>query len=232
MQAAVTKRGVFLSQAWHPGQEAQSGRRATRSPCSQPDGDTRSGVVQVTRTSLPLVPGPTNGHLSRSHDSRPSHCQSCNEICMKQGCLAASGPVLINDSIHRCPTRNTFIIHYLFMQSILCVLIPPPAVLHWNEAKLKLCLKFKVVPLPRATCPLAVSHARLFGKWDIFFSRAARPPEHLLKQLHSQSLCKQQQTYLWHKVFSIKLFFLIMLAKKKKKGVLRAEPVLSDLNRS
>lgn len=121
----------------------------------------RSGVVQVTRTSLPLVLGPTNGHLSQSHDSRPSHCQSCNEICMKQGCLAAAGPVLINDSIHWRPTWNTFIIHYLFMQSILCILIPPPAVLHWNEAKLKLCLKFKVVPLPRATCPLTVMHTRL-----------------------------------------------------------------------
>lgn len=119
------------------------------------------GWYRLPGPPFPLVPGPTNGHLSQSHDSIPCHCQSCNEICMKQGCLAAAGPVLINDSIHWRPTRNTFIIHYLFMQSILCILIPPPAVLHWNEAKLKLCLKFKVVPLPRATCPLPVMHTRL-----------------------------------------------------------------------
>lgn len=101
-----------------------------RPPCIQPDGDTRSGVVQVTRTSLSLVPGSANGHLSQSHDTRASHCQSHNEICMKQECLAVGLPLLINDSIHRRPMWNTFIIHYLFMQSILCIPIPPPAALH------------------------------------------------------------------------------------------------------
>lgn len=100
-----------------------------------------------------LVLGSANGHLSQSHDTRASHCQSHNEICMKQECLAVGLPLLINDSIHRRPMWNTFIIHYLFMQSILCIPIPPPAALHWNEAKMKLCLKFKVVPLPQATCP-------------------------------------------------------------------------------
>lgn len=92
------------------------------------------GVAQVTETSPPPVPGPANGHLSQSHNSGRSRCQGCDEICMKQGCLAAAGPVLINDSIRRCrrcyPTRNTFIIHYLLMQSILCILIPPPATAH------------------------------------------------------------------------------------------------------
>lgn len=143
------------------------------------------GVVQVTRTSPPMVHGPTNGHLSQSHNSRPNHSQSCNEICMKQECLAVVDPVLINDSIHCWLMRNTFIIHYLFMQSILCILIPPPASLHWNEAKLKLYLKFKVVPLPWAsTCPLTVMHTRLLESVNVFYSYTALYSKHQLKQPH------------------------------------------------
>lgn len=69
------------------------------------------GVVQVTKTCPPLNPCPTNGHLSQSHDNKPCHCQNCHEICMKQGCLAVVGSALINDSIHRRPMQNTFIIH-------------------------------------------------------------------------------------------------------------------------
>lgn len=188
---------------------------ATRSPCSQPDGYTRSWVVQVTRTSLPLVPGPTNGHLSQSHDSRPSHCQSRNEICMKQGCLALGSALLIKDSIHWRPTRNTFIIHYLFMQSILCILIPPSAVLHWNEAKLKLCLKFKVAPLPRATCPLTVMHTRLLES-ETFSSLPLSICCNNCTAIPSSqyNLPHKQQQYLWRKVMSIKAFFLIMLGKQ------------------
>ena len=182
------------------------------------------GVLQVTRTSPPLVPGTTNGHLSQSHDSRPRHCQSCNEICMKQGCLAAAGPVLINDSIHRCPTRNTFIIHYLFMQTILCILIPPPAVLHWNESKLKLCLKFKVVPLPWAACPLTVMHSRQLGSETFLLSHCS-PCKHRSKCLSSPNrkhVCGieycQLNTSFW--------------LCKGKKSVLHGESELSDLNRS
>ena len=131
--------------------------------------------------------------------------------------------------------QNTFIIHNLFMQSILCILIPPPDALHWNEAKLRLCLKFKVVPLPWAICPHRC-HARCksIGKWDIsplapLSLRAAAAT------IAQPVLPENSKQCLWHKVMSTRLFLLIMFKtkkKKKKRCVLRGEPKLSDLNRS
>lgn len=108
--------------------------------------------------------GWSHGHLSQTCDRRASHCQSCNEICMKHDCWTA-GPKLINVSILSHPVWNTFTLHYLFMQSVLCILIPPPVIAHYNEVKFKLCSKFKVVPLPQATyAPHCHSHC-----WKLSF---------------------------------------------------------------
>lgn len=130
----------------------------------------------------------------------PSHSQSCNEICMKQECLAVVDPVLINDSIHCRLMWNTFIIHYLFMQSILCILIPPPALLHWNEAKLKLYLKFKVVPLPWASsCPLTAMHTALLESVLFFFTLPCPPSiswsNHTSKHICDTKSCQSSSSF-------------------------------------
>lgn len=215
MQAVVAEKLGVPQSALTSWTGSRIWKQTTWLPCSQPDGDTRSGLVQVTRTSLLPALSSFNGHLSQSHSSISSHCQSHNAICMKQGCLALGSPLLINDSIHWRPTRNTFIIHYLFMQSILCILIPPLAVLHWNEGKLRLCLKFKVVLLPRATCPPHCHAHNIVEKWVIFLLLR------LSKQLHSKHICGPHCS-----------FNFVFPNYDRGKRVLYCEPALSDLNRS